>query len=122
MTLNFEQIRLGDGRAYRFAGLVDSMRTNGGQGIRVDNEGNVESSSRTRTEERGATGVGVGAITGAIAGGGKGAAIGAIPGGGSGAGSVYVQGRENLELRSGTEPTIRARAPDKQMDSSLPPQ
>jgi hypothetical protein len=53
----------------------------------------------------------VGAIIGAIAGGGKGAAIGAILGAGGGAGSVYVQGRNELELGRGTEITIRAGSP-----------
>jgi hypothetical protein len=52
-----------------------------------------------------------GAIIGAIAGGGKGAAIGAILGAGGGAGSVYAQGRNDLELNRGTEITIRAGAP-----------
>jgi hypothetical protein len=112
MTLNFEHIRSINGRTYRFAGAVDGVRTGNGETLRVDNEGNVESSSRTtRTEERGAIGTGVGAIIGAIAGGGKGAAIGAIVGAGAGAGSVYAQGQENLELRNGTELTIHASAP-----------
>ena len=104
MTLNFERIHLRDGSTYRFAGLVDGVRASGGQSVRVGNEGNVQSSSQTtKTEERAAIGTG--------AGGGKGAAIGAILGAGGGAGSVYVQGRQNLELRSGTEMTIRASAP-----------
>ncbi len=112
MTLNFERIHLRDGSTYRFAGLVDGVRASGGQSVRVGNEGNVQSSSQTtKTEERAAIGTGVGALIGAIAGGGKGAAIGAIIGAGGGAGSVYVQGRQNLELRSGTEMTIRASAP-----------
>jgi hypothetical protein len=111
MTLNFEQIRLRDGRTYKFAGVVDSVRTNG-QTVRVDNEGNVESDSQTtKTGERGAIGTGVGAVVGAIAGGVKGAVIGAIVGAGAGAGSVYVQGEKNLELRHGTELTIHAGAP-----------
>ena len=111
MTLNFEHIRLRDGRTYRFAGIVDGVRTNG-QTVRVDNEGNVESASQTtKTEQRGAIGTGVGAIIGAIAAGAKGAVIGAIAGAGAGAGSVYVQGAENLELRNGTELTIHASAP-----------
>jgi hypothetical protein len=112
MTLNFEHIRLANGRTYRFAGIVDSVRASGGESIRVDNEGSVQSSSRTtKTETRGAIGVGVGAIIGAIVGGGKGAAIGAILGGGAGAGSVYIQGQENLELRNGTELTLHSSAP-----------
>ncbi|HEX8069326.1 MAG TPA: hypothetical protein VF546_05210 [Pyrinomonadaceae bacterium] len=111
MTLNFQQIRLSNGRTYKFAGVVDSVRTNG-QTVRVDNEGNVESESQTtKTGGRGAIGTGVGAIIGAIAGGAKGAVIGAIVGAGAGAGSVYAQGEENLELRNGTELTIHASAP-----------
>lgn len=111
MTLNFEHIRLTNARTYRFAGLVDRVRTSG-QDVRVDNEGNVESSSQTtKTETRGAIGTGVGAIIGALAGGAKGAVIGAIVGAGAGAGSVYVQGEKDLELRNGTELTIHSTAP-----------
>jgi hypothetical protein len=47
----------------------------------------------------------------AIVGGGKGAAIGAAVGAGTGAGSVFVQGREDLDLMSGTEFMIRASPP-----------
>lgn len=61
--------------------------------------------------QRAAIGTAVGALIGAIAGGGKGAAIGAVIGAGAGAGSVYVQGRDDLNLSSGTELTIRASAP-----------
>ena len=56
-------------------------------------------------------GAGIGAAIGAIAGGGKGAAIGAAIGAGAGAGSVYIQGRDDLELNSGTEVTVRATGP-----------
>lgn len=113
MTLNFDHIRLRDGSSYRFAGVLSDLRPRNDQSVRVDNEGNVErSNSQTRkTEERTAIGAGAGAVIGAIAGGGKGAAIGAILGAGGGAGSVYAQGREKLELPSGTDVTIRASAP-----------
>jgi hypothetical protein len=112
MTLNFETIQLRNGRTYSFAGLVNSVRTGDGDTIRVDNEGSVESSNQTeKTGVRTAIGTGVGAIIGAIAGGGRGAAIGAVVGAGAGAGSVYVQGKENLELRSGTELSIQASSP-----------
>lgn len=112
MTLNFDSIRLRDGGTYRFAGTVDTIRTPRGDTVRVDNEGTVRDPSQTtKTEERAAIGTAVGAIIGAIAGGGKGAAIGAIVGAGGGAGSVYVQGRDDLELPSGTQVTIRASAP-----------
>ncbi|MEP6742456.1 MAG: YMGG-like glycine zipper-containing protein [bacterium] len=112
MTLNFDTIRLRDGGSYRFAGILESVRTTQGDTVRVDNEGSVRDSSQTtKTEQRAAIGTAVGAIIGAIAGGGKGAAIGAIVGAGGGAGSVYVQGRDDLDLGAGTELTIRASGP-----------
>src|SRR5436309_5748546 len=112
MTLNFDSIRLRDGRSYSFAGLIESVRNANGEVVRVDTEGTVRDTSQTtKTEQRAAIGTAVGAIIGAIAGGGKGAAIGAILGAGGGAGSVYVQGRNELDLERGTEITIRAGAP-----------
>ena len=113
LTLNFDNIRLSDGRTYRFAGILENVRTANGDTVRVDNEGAVrEGDSQTsRTVQRAAIGTAVGAIIGAIAGGGKGAAIGAVIGAGAGAGSVYVQGRDDLDLPSGTEITIRATGP-----------
>src|SRR5829696_1571111 len=114
LSLNFDTIRY-NGRTYQFAGFIDSVRTQGGETVQVDNEGTVreEGSRGTQTAQRAAIGTAVGAIIGAIAGGGKGAAIGAIVGAGAGAGSVYVQGREDLELLSGSEMTIRASAPNR---------
>jgi hypothetical protein len=113
MSLNFDTIRH-QGRTYQFAGFIDSVRTQGGQTVQVDNEGTVRDESRgTETAQRAAIGTAVGAIIGAIAGGGKGAAIGAVIGAGAGAGSVYVQGREDLELLTGSEVTIRASAPNR---------
>lgn len=112
MTLNFDSIRLRNGSAYRFGGVVESVRSLNGDTVRVDNEGSVRDSNQTnRTIQRTAIGSAVGAIIGAIAGGGKGAAIGAAVGAGAGAGSVYVQGRDDLDLRNGTELTIRASSP-----------
>jgi outer membrane lipoprotein SlyB len=115
MALDFENIRMPDGRTYRFAGFIETVRTPNGETVRVDNEGTVrdDDSRGTTTAQRAAIGTAVGAIIGAIAGGGKGAAIGAIVGAGAGAGSVYVQGREDIELLSGTELTIRASAPNR---------
>jgi hypothetical protein len=112
MTLDFWQIRLRDGRTAGLAGFIENVRPEGDEDVRVDTEGATtveERDSRTnRTAQRTAIGAAVGAIIGAIAGGGKGAAIGASVGAGVGAGSVYIQGRDDLELRSGTELTIRA--------------
>ncbi|MGI9107112.1 MAG: YMGG-like glycine zipper-containing protein [Pyrinomonadaceae bacterium] len=115
ITFNFDRLLTRDGRSYDFSGFVESVRTSNGESVRVDNEGTVkERDSQTqRTVERAAIGTAVGAIIGAIAGGGKGAAIGAVLGAGGGAGSVYVQGSDDLELRSGTEVTIRTSSPQQ---------
>jgi len=112
MTLNFDQIRLRDGRTYGFGGVLESVVSRNGENVRVDTEGTVRDDNQTnRTGERAAIGTAVGAIIGAISGGGKGAAIGAIVGAGAGAGSIYVEGRNDLELTRGTELMIRASAP-----------
>lgn len=112
ITLNYETIRVNN-QTYRFAGITDSVLTTNGNRVQVDREGAVEEdSSRTRTTvERTAIGGAIGAIIGAIAGGGSGAAIGAGIGAGAGAGSVYVQGRDDLTLQSGSEVTVISSAP-----------
>jgi hypothetical protein len=115
MSLSFERIRLRDGRVADFAGFIESVRTLNGEEVRVDNEGGAsvqeDDSQGNRTAQRVAIGSAVGAIIGAIAGGSKGAAIGAAIGAGAGAGSVYIQGRDDLELRRGTEVAVRANGP-----------
>lgn len=112
MTLDFDTIRMRNGQTYRFAGILESVRTPNGEVVRVDNEGAVRDSDQTsKTVQRTAIGTAVGAIIGAIAGGGKGAAIGAVIGAGAGAGSVYVQGRNDLDLTAGTELTVRSTGP-----------
>ncbi|MFL6208450.1 MAG: YMGG-like glycine zipper-containing protein [Pyrinomonadaceae bacterium] len=111
LALNFERIRLRDGRTADFNGVVEAVQTMNGAAARVDPEGNGEVQERgsqtNRTVERAAIGAAVGAIIGAIANGGKGAAIGAAIGAGAGAGSVYIQGRDDLALPRGTEVTLR---------------
>ena len=115
MALNFESIRMRNGRTYQFAGVIEDIRTSNGDTIRVDNEGTVEDDSQTeKTVQRGAIGAALGAIIGAISGGGHGAAIGAVIGAGGGAGTVIVQGRDQLDLPRGTELTITSRAPTSQ--------
>ncbi|MDQ3800664.1 MAG: hypothetical protein M3384_14550, partial [Acidobacteriota bacterium] len=112
VTLNFERIRMPNGETYDFAGYLMSVTDQDGKTVKVDTEGAVKSESQTKeTAKRGGIGAGLGAIIGAIAGGGKGAAIGAIIGGGAGAGSVYAQGREDLELKAGSAVTVQASSP-----------
>ncbi|HKP12656.1 MAG TPA: YMGG-like glycine zipper-containing protein, partial [Blastocatellia bacterium] len=115
LAMAFDSIRMRDGRTARFDGTLDSVRTANGDTLRVDTEGAVkdDSSQTNRTVKRAAIGTAIGAVIGAIAGGGKGAAVGAVVGGGAGAGSVFVQGRNDLQLTTGTEITIRASAPNR---------
>jgi hypothetical protein len=113
MTLDFERIRLRDGRTHNFAGTIENVLLPNGERVRVDREGNVkeDDSQTSRTVTRSAVGGAIGALIGAIAGGGKGAAIGAAVGVGAGAGSVFIEGRDDLELPSGAEITVRSSAP-----------
>ena len=112
MSFELDLIQLRDGRASNFAGYIESVRTTSGETVRVDNEGRAQDddSQTGRAVTRAGIGAAIGAVIGAIAGGGKGAAIGAAVGAGAGAGTVIVQGREDLDLMSGAEFTIRASA------------
>jgi hypothetical protein len=102
MNLDFDSIRLLDGRTGSLNGYVS--RVYGDDGGRADDEGGVESGSRTNQAiKRGGIGAVAGAIIGGIAGGGKGAAIGLIIGGAGGAGSLAIQGSKELRLEAGTE-------------------
>lgn len=113
VSLEFDTIRLRNGQTYRFAGIVDGVKNANGENVTVNNEGSVRDNNQTsKTVKRGAIGAGIGAIIGAIAGGGKGAAIGAVIGGGAGAGTVLIQGKDDVELDSGSEFRITATAPN----------
>lgn len=102
MNLAFDSIEFTDGRRGVLHGYV--TRVYGEGSGKADEEGGVESGSRTKqTVKRAGIGATVGAIVGGIAGGGKGAAIGLIIGGAGGAGSLAVQGSKELKIESGTE-------------------
>jgi hypothetical protein len=112
ITFNFERIRLSNGRVYDFNGFLKSVTDENGKVVKVDTEGTAQGDNQTtETVKRGGIGAGIGAIIGAIAGGGKGAAIGAILGGGAGAGSVIVQGKDDLQLKSGSTITVQTSSP-----------
>jgi hypothetical protein len=106
MNLAFDSIRLSEGRSGTLHGYV--TRVYGSDSGRADEEGGIESGSRTKqTVKRAGIGAAGGAILGAIVGGGKGAGIGLILGGAGGAGSLAVQGSKELKLESGTELLVR---------------
>lgn len=112
VSLEFDSIRMRDGRNYRFAGIIDSVRAINGDTVRVNNEGTIRDRNQTtRTATRAGVGAALGALIGAIAGGGSGAAVGAAVGAGAGAGTVLIQGRDNVDLGQGTEFTITATGP-----------
>lgn len=111
MGLAFDSLTLPDGRSTRIDGeLVQVYESENVK--RVDEEGRVETGSRTRdTGVRGGIGGAAGAIIGGIVGGGKGALIGLIVGGAAGVGSVFVEGNKDLILDPGTEMVIRTAGP-----------
>jgi hypothetical protein len=105
MNLDFDRITMPDGRTGVLHGYVSRVYGEGAG--RADNEGGVESGSRTKQAvKRGGIGAAAGAIIGGIAGGGKGAAIGLLIGGAGGAGSLAIQGSKELKLENGTEMLI----------------
>ena len=102
MNLAFDSIELTDGKKGPLHGYV--TRVYGDDSGTADNEGGVQSGSRTKqTIKRGGIGAAAGAIIGGIAGGGKGAAIGLIIGGAGGAGSLAIKGSKELKIENGTE-------------------
>ena len=102
MNLAFDSVELRDGRRGVLHGYV--TRVYGEGSGKADNEGGVESGSRTnQTVKRTGIGAAVGGIIGGLAGGGKGAAIGLIIGGAGGAGSLAIKGSKELKIESGTE-------------------
>jgi hypothetical protein len=114
IALDFDYITLRDGRNGPFQAQIEKVFAT--ESVKsVDEEGNVESASKTKeTEIRAIGGAVLGAIIGGIAGGGKGAAIGAIIGAGAGAGSVYVQGDKDLILDPGTQMMVRVTIPSRE--------
>jgi hypothetical protein len=106
MRVDFDTIRLRDGRTAEFEAVLNTVRTPGGVTLRVDASGGVPDPNRTNaTIQQGAIGAALGAIIGSFAGGGKGAAIGAVVGGAGGA--ILAQDREQyLDLPPGTQVTI----------------
>ena len=117
MTLFIENIRLRNGDASPFEGVIESIRAPNGDTIRVSRDGAIvapgdgDNGQTRQAVERGALGAVLGGLIGAVAGGGKGALIGAGVGAGVGAGTVIVQGRDRFDLQRGTELTFTSGDP-----------
>jgi hypothetical protein len=111
--LAFDTLTAPDGRQRRID--ADLVKVYESENVKkVDEEGRVESGSRTKDSEvRGGIGAAAGAILGGIIGGGKGAVIGLLLGGAAGVGSVYVEGNKDLILDPGTEMVIRTASKDR---------
>jgi hypothetical protein len=107
LVLAFDTLNFSNGTSRTIAAQV--VRVYGEDSAKkVDEEGNVQSGSKTSTTvKRTGGGAAAGAVIGAIAGGGKGAAIGAAIGAGVGAGSTYIQGSNKVKLEPGTEILIK---------------
>jgi len=105
LTLEFERISLGEGSASDFHGYIESIRTLQGEDVFVDYEGSKpnDNSPTERSLKRTSIAEGVGEVIGVIPRGGKGAAIEA--------GSIFIQGRDELIVRKGSEVIIRAGSP-----------
>jgi len=96
ISFNFETIRLTNGQTYDFAGFLQNVTDAGGKTIKVDAEGTAQGNNQTKeTVKRGGIGAGIGAVIG----------------GSAGAGSVYVQGKDDLELRRGSSITVQSSSP-----------
>jgi hypothetical protein len=111
VALQFDTIRLRNGRTSDFDGVIESIVGPNGQTIRFDGEvATVDRDKSSSAVQRGALGAVVGGLIGALAGGGKGAVIGAAIGGGGAAATVLIDNPSQPELQRGTDFTIRARS------------
>ena len=112
ITFNFERIKLANGQWYDFAGYIQSMTDTNGETVRVDTEGVAKGDNQGKeTAKRGGVGAAIGAVIGGVIGGVHGAIVGATIGAGAGAGSVYVQGKDDLELKPGSTIRIQSTSP-----------
>ncbi len=93
LVLSFDTVSFSNGTSRTIAAQV--VKVYGEDSAKkVDEEGNVQSGSKTSTTVK-------------RTGGGKGAAIGAAIGAGVGAGSTYIQGSNKVKLEPGTEILIK---------------
>jgi hypothetical protein len=108
VSVDFDQIRLRNGRTGPFLGDIERVVGPNGENIGFNSE-RVETGNQQRDQavKRGAIGAAIGAIIGGLAGGGKGAVLGAVIGGGGGAATVLLDNDKSV-LPRGTQFTIRS--------------
>src|SRR5262249_30201542 len=106
MNLAFDSITLENGRQGPLT--ADLEKVFNSENVKtVDEEGNIQTGSRTSdSEKRGGIAGAAGAVIGGIVGGVSGAIIGAVVGGAVGVSTVAIQGNKDLILEPGTEMQI----------------
>jgi hypothetical protein len=110
LSLNFDTIRLPNGQASKFGATLKVVRTPNGDTVQIDNGTSTNGDSQPpQTIKPTGTGTAAGAFISLIADGVD--AIGAVSDTLRGDSSVYVQGKDHLELPAGTQLTIRATTP-----------
>ena len=103
LLMDFDTIRLANGRTGDFAGRIESIRTPDGRVIEVRGGSVQGERSDSNTVQRGAIGAAIGGLIGALGWGTRGAVIGAVAGG---AGMILVGDRDDSSLPAGSEFTI----------------
>jgi hypothetical protein len=107
ILVDFDVVRMPDGRTGEFDGVIQTIRMPDGKVIRVE-AGAVrgDDAGHTNSVKSGAIGAGVGAILGAIIGGKKGAVVGGVAG--AGGGIILDKTGNNRTLPAGTTFTVSA--------------
>ena len=103
LLVDFDTIRLANGRSGDFTGRIESIRTPDGRVVEIGRSGVVGADRDSNTVQRGAIGAAIGGLIGALGWGTRGAVIGAVAGG---AGMILVGDRDDASLPEGTEFTI----------------
>ncbi len=113
MTLNFKTIKLRTGQTYDFVGVIQSIADQKGTSIKSSGESQIKSKNKTNESiKRSVLGAGIGAVIGAAISGKNGAWIGALIGGGAGTGTVFLEGKNDLELKRGSQIHIQSTSPN----------
>jgi hypothetical protein len=107
ILVDFDVVRMPDGRTGEFDGVIQTVRMPDGKVIRVEG-GAVrgDDAGSNNSVKSGAIGAGVGAILGAIIGGKKGAVVGGVAG--AGGGIIMDRTGNNRTLPAGTVMTVSA--------------